>query len=114
MLKIIQRLLASHFLILRKLTERRGEGFCRNKMSNALNLFIEDSKYETLILSNMGPIYLDGEAFQNKFESRLDGLKVTHYYQKNVKDAWKIFEISMNETFQKLSQLGENKNNLYY
>ena len=98
---------------LEKIDSRRGEGFCRNKMSNALNLFIEDSKYETLILSNMGPIYLDGEAFQNKFESRLDGLKVTHYYQKNVKDAWKIFEISMNETFQKLSQLGENKKIIY-
>ena len=98
---------------LEKTDARRGEGYCRNKMSHALNLFIDDSKYDTLVLSNMGPMYLDGEAFKNKFESRLDGLKITHYHQKNINDAWKVFEISMNETFHKLSELGENKKIIY-
>ena len=82
-------------------------------MSNALNLFIEDSKYSTLILSNMGPVYLDKKAFKNKGENRIEGLEITHDHQKDITDAWEIFEIAMNETFHRLSELGKDKNIFY-
>ncbi len=98
---------------LNKVDSKRREGFCKKKMSNSLNLFIEDSKYNTLILSNMGPVYLDKKTFKNKGENRIKDLKITHDLQKDIKDAWKIFEVAMNETFQRLSQLGKNKNILY-
>ena len=96
-----------------KVDSKRKKGFCKEKMSNSLNQFIKDSKFSTLILSNIGPVYLDKKTFKNKGENRIKDLKITHYRQKDIKDAWKIFEISLNETFQSLSQLGKNKNILY-
>ena len=98
---------------LEKVDSKREKGFCKKKMSNALNLFVEDSKYSTLILSNMGPVYLDKKAFKNKGENRIEGLEITHDHQKDITDAWEIFEIAMNETFHRLSELGKDKNIFY-
>ncbi len=96
-----------------KVDSKRGKGFCKKEMSDALDLFINDKNYSTLILSNMGPVYLDKKSFKNKSEHRIDGLEITHDYQKDIKDAWKIFEIAMNETFERLSNLGKSKNIIY-
>ncbi len=92
---------------------RFKEGVCPKKMNLALEKFAEEQKYEILIMSNMGPVYLDGTTFKNKGEARVKGLKLTLKNFDNIDDNWKLFEIGMRNTFNFLSTLEVEKKVFY-
>ena len=101
------------FLDFDRVDSRFSEGVCPREMNLALEKFAEESKYEILIMSNMGPVYLDGTTFKNKGEARIKGLKLTLKNFDEVDDNWKLFEIGMRNTFDFLSTLEVNKGVFY-
>ena len=101
------------FLDFDRVDSRFKEGVCPREMNLALEKFAEERKYEILIMSNMGPVYLDGTTFKNKGEARIKGLKLTLKNFDGVDDNWKLFEIGMRNTFNFLSTLGVNKKVFY-
>ena len=65
------------FIDFDRVDSRFKEGVCPKEMNLALEKFAKEQKYEILIMSNMGPVYLDGTTFKNKGEARVKGLKLT-------------------------------------
>ena len=96
-----------------RVDSRFKEGVCPSEMNLALEKFINEKKYEILIMSNMGPVYLDGTTFKNKGEARVKGLKLSLKDFDEVNDNWKLFEIGMRNTFTSLSTLGPEKKIFY-
>ncbi len=96
-----------------RVDSRFKEGVCPREMNLALEKFIKEQKYEILIMSNMGPVYLDGTTFKNKGEARVKGLKLSLKNFDKVDDNWKLFEIGMRNTFSILSALGPEKKIFY-
>ncbi len=96
-----------------RVDSRFKEGVCPREMNLALEKFINEKKYEILIMSNMGPVYLDGTTFKNKGEARVKGLKLSLKDFDKVNDNWKLFEIGMRNTFTSLSTLGPEKKIFY-
>jgi len=96
-----------------RIDSRFKEGVCPREMNQALGQFSEDPKYKILIMSNMGPVYLDGTTFKNKGEARIKGLKLTLKNFDDINDNWKLFEIGMRNTFDFLSTLDTDKKVFY-
>ena len=101
------------FIDFDRVDSRFKEGVCPKEMNLALEKFAKEQKYEILIMSNMGPVYLDGTTFKNKGEARVKGLKLTLKNYDNVDDNWKLFEIGMRNTFDFLSNLETEKKVFY-
>ena len=101
------------FIDFDRVDSRFEEGVCPKEMNLALEKFAKEQKYEILIMSNMGPVYLDGTTFKNKGEARVKGLKLTLKNFDNVDDNWKLFEIGMRNTFDFLSNLETEKKVFY-
>ena len=101
------------FIDFDRVDSRFKEGVCPKEMNLALEKFAKEQKYEILIMSNMGPVYLDGTTFKNKGEARVKGLKLTLKNFDNVDDNWKLFEIGMRNTFDFLSNLETEKKVFY-
>ena len=96
-----------------RIDSRFKEGECPKKINKALDRFINNKDFGFLILSNMGPVYLDGTTFKGKMEARVKGLKLNLKGYDDVTDRWKLFEIGMHNTFERLSKLPENKEIFY-
>ena len=101
------------FIDFDRVDSRFEEGVCPKEMNLAIEKFATEQKYEILIMSNMGPVYLDGTTFKNKGEARVKGLKLTLKNFDNVDDNWKLFEIGMRNTFDFLSNLETEKKVFY-
>ena len=101
------------FIDFDRVDSRFKEGVCPKEMNLAIEKFAKEQKYEILIMSNMGPVYLDGTTFKNKGEARVKGLKLTLKNFDNVDDNWKLFEIGMRNTFDFLSNLETEKKVFY-
>ena len=101
------------FIDFDRVDSRFKEGVCPKEMNLALEKFAKEQKYEILIMSNMGPVYLDGTTFKNKGEARVKGLKLSLKNFDNVDDNWKLFEIGMRNTFDFLSNLETEKKVFY-
>ncbi len=82
-------------------------GACRARVNASIELFEESEKFNTIILASMGPVYLTGEAFMGMDEARVTGLTVTISNHPEMIDRWKIYEIGMRETLDRL--LAKNK-----
>ncbi len=101
------------FIDFDRVDSRFEEGVCPKEMNLAIEKFSKEQKYEILIMSNMGPVYLDGTTFKNKGEARVKGLKLSLKNFDNVDDNWKLFEIGMRNTFDFLSNLEIEKKVFY-
>ncbi|MEM7501128.1 MAG: acyltransferase family protein [Pseudomonadota bacterium] len=92
---------------------RFKKGVCAQRMTAALNEFMNDDGFEVLILSHMGPVYLDDTTFRGKHPERLIQSGVVDVKNANTTDRWTIFEEKLLETLGRLSEL-ENKQVVYF
>jgi peptidoglycan/LPS O-acetylase OafA/YrhL len=85
-------------------------GECAKNINQQLSEFESDTKYGLIILSTMGPVYLDGTPFKDKDTNvaRVTGLGVELIDNKSEKNRWIVFETGMRNTLKKLS-LHSNK-----
>ena len=84
-------------------------GDCSRKMNSYLdNLQILSSK-SIVILSSMGPVYLDGTPFNGKDSARVTGLGVELVSNKSIKDRWEVYETGLRNTLTELSTLDKVK-----
>ena len=74
-----------------------------------LNIFESDNSYGLIILSTMGPVYLDGTTVKGKDVARVTGLGVELIDNKMEKDRWTVFEIGMRNTLAKLTSIKSKK-----
>ena len=88
---------------------RFTKGSCARKMNAALNEFIHSRDYGYLIMSTMGPVYLDNTAFRNTNIDRVKGANVVLVSDKSIKNRWNVFKIGMEETLNALSKLKNKK-----
>lgn len=80
-------------------------GTCAKKMREFFTEFESSDGFDTLIISTMGPVYLDGTTFRGFGAARVEGLGVELVTKKSIKDRWKIFEIGLRTTLQHLDAL---------
>lgn len=91
---------------------RFNPGDCVNLISEGFDRFFSDPTIDTLIISSMGPVYLDNKVFRNGDLDRVIGSEVVLSSMPHLKDRWKIYELALSDTFSRLSKL-HNKNILF-
>jgi hypothetical protein len=84
---------------------RSEPGVCAKKINGYLDQIIAEDPKATIILSSMGPVYIDGKPFNNKDFARVTGLGVELITDKSIKDRAEVFEIGLRSTLSELSQL---------
>lgn len=84
---------------------RSRPGECVRLMNAALEEFARDPKWRTLVLSTMGPVYIDGTPFRGKDPARVRGLGVVLTHDPSVLSRAVVFERGMRETLARLSTL---------
>jgi peptidoglycan/LPS O-acetylase OafA/YrhL len=77
-------------------------GECAEAMNAALDQIIQTENPTLVILSSMGPVYLDGTTFRGKDEERVTGQIVQLIDQPEVKDPWEVYEIGLRRTLEEL------------
>ncbi len=85
--------------------DRFEHGECARIMNNNIDTLNAIDKPSIVVISSMGPVYLDGTVFKGKDPARVQGLGVELVSDPTVKDHYKIFEIGMRQT---LSELAKN------
>ena len=88
------------------------KGECAKNMNAALTEFLRDDRFETLVLSHMGPVYLDNSLFRNKDPARIRGSGVVDTLNPANVDRWDIFETRLIATLDLLVAY-ENKRVAY-
>jgi peptidoglycan/LPS O-acetylase OafA/YrhL len=78
-------------------------GACARTMNAHLDALKEIGEPSIVILSSMGPVYLDGTPFNGKDYARVTGLGVKLITDYTVTNHYKVFEIGMRETLNELS-----------
>jgi hypothetical protein len=74
-------------------------------MNEFLDRIILDNPDAVVVLSSMGPAYLDGTAFKGQKEDRVTGLGVELITDLSITDRWEVFEIGLKRTLGELSKL---------
>lgn len=82
---------------------RRGE--CAEKMNDNLDKVISEDPNAIVVLSSMGPVYLDGTTFNGKDKGRVAGLGVELITNPGLADRWQVYELGMRETLNELAAL---------
>jgi peptidoglycan/LPS O-acetylase OafA/YrhL len=82
-------------------------GACARAINTHLSDLQRVEKQSVVILSSMGPVYLDGTPFNDKDYARVTGLGVVLVTDKSIKDHYEVFETGMRNT---LSELASNSN----
>lgn len=80
-------------------------GDCARTMNEFLDQIIKNDADATLILSSMGPVYLEGTPFAGKDKARVSGLGVELITDRSIKDRWRVYEIGLRSTLYELSKL---------
>ena len=88
---------------------RNKPGECVKQINQKLKDFELDKTYRLIILSSMGPVYLDNTVFKQKNLSRINQQRLELVDNKFEKDSWIIFEIAMRNTLTKLSLIPNKK-----
>jgi peptidoglycan/LPS O-acetylase OafA/YrhL len=88
---------------------RFKKGACPKKMGAYLDELIRIDPNAIVILSSMGPVYLDGTTFKGKAPERIAGLGVELISKPQITDRWAVYELGMKKTFNELSQLKKAK-----
>lgn len=84
---------------------RTVPGECAKKINALLDQVIIDDPDAIIVLSSMGPVYLDGTPFKGKDFARVTGLGVELINDKTITDRYKVFEIGLRQTLFELSKL---------
>lgn len=88
---------------------RFAPGTCVNKMNGFLDQVIKHDSDAVVLLSAMGPVYLDGTTFLGKDKDRITGLGVTLTTDRTVTDRWNVFEAGLKATLHELSALQNSR-----
>ncbi len=80
-------------------------GECARQINGFLDDVISENPDAIVVLSSMGPVYLDGVPFNGKDFARVDGLGVELITDKSIKDRYKVYEIGLRQTLTELSAL---------
>lgn len=88
---------------------RQARGECVARVNAALDELAGNKKPKTIILSMMGPVYLDGTPFNGKDWARVTGFGLVLTDNKAVTDRWQVFEVGMRRTLRELSRLQNTK-----
>ena len=88
---------------------RYTPGECSQKTNAQLEKFEQSKTLRTIVLSTMGPVYLDNTAFNNKHPARVHGQHVVLTTDPSITDPWQVFETGMRDTLRRLSALPDKK-----
>lgn len=88
---------------------RSEKGACAAVVNNYLDEIIEADPNASIVLSSMGPVYLQGTSFKGKDRARVTGLGVELISDKSITDRWAVYEIGMRNTLMELSALKNSK-----
>ena len=80
-------------------------GDCARTVNSHLDAIFEGDPEGYVLLSSMGPVYLEGTTFRGKDEDRVTGLGVEMITDPTMKDRWQVYEVGMRSTLRELSQL---------
>jgi peptidoglycan/LPS O-acetylase OafA/YrhL len=80
-------------------------GECARQVNQFLDEVIFENPDAIVVLSSMGPVYLDGVPFNGKDFARVNGLGVELITDKSIKDRYKVYEIGLRQTLEELSAL---------
>ena len=78
-------------------------------MNHFLNEIQKTDPKAIIILSSMGPVYLQGTPFKGKGKDRVKGLGVELITDRNITDRWTIYEVGMRNTLKELSDLTNSR-----
>ena len=84
---------------------RFARGECARKVNAYLDKLIAEDPSAIVILSSMGPVYLEGTAFNGKDQARVTGLGVELTTDLTIRDRATVFEVGIRSTLAELSQL---------
>ncbi|MGJ3259845.1 MAG: acyltransferase family protein [Rhodospirillales bacterium] len=93
------------FLNVDRYDSRFVPGECAKAMNAALQEFSASKQWGTLVMSAMGPVYLDGSTFRGKAEERVIGQGVELIGNPEIGNPWDVYETGMRNTFAWLSGL---------
>lgn len=82
-------------------------GACAKTMNGFLDEILGTTEDAVVVLSTMGPVYLDGTTFMDKDPDRVKGLGVELITDDTVTNRYSVFEIGMRST---LTELTNNSN----
>jgi peptidoglycan/LPS O-acetylase OafA/YrhL len=80
-------------------------GECVGKINAWLDRIIREDPSAIIVLSSMGPIYLEGTPFRGKDFARVTGLGVELVTDRTITDRYAVFGIGLRQTLRELSQL---------
>lgn len=80
-------------------------GKCAEKTNASLDRLIAEDPVALVVLSTMGPVYIDNESFKGKDPARITGQKVRLLTQPDLTDHAVIFEKGLRATLEELSLL---------
>lgn len=80
-------------------------GDCARTINSYLDAIGDEDPEGYVLLSSMGPVYLEGTAFRGKDAARVTGLGVEMITNRTVTDRWRVYEIGMRSTLEELSRL---------
>ena len=81
------------------------KGACAKAMNAALDAFAASPNYRNLVLTSMGPVYLDGTPLPGKSDRRTVGQGVELLGRPDITDPWAVFETGLRTTLERLSRL---------
>jgi hypothetical protein len=84
-------------------------GACAKTVNSWLDGLLKDDAESIIVLTSMGPVYLDGTPFKVMVDPRTIGLEVELITNKSIKDRYKVFEIGLRNTLSELSGLRQSK-----
>jgi peptidoglycan/LPS O-acetylase OafA/YrhL len=87
---------------------RFAPGECVTKMNSWIDQIINGNPQAVIVLSSMGPVYLDGTTFKGKDPARVTGLGVVLVTDTTISDRYQIFEIGLRQTLSELSTLSNS------
>lgn len=95
------------FFFVDRYDRRMKVGNCEREMTSALMKFEASENMTGIILSSMGPVYLEGTPFGNTGIERVTGQGLTLSTHPNIKNRWSIYQIGLTETLKRLSALNK-------
>ena len=81
-------------------------GFCAERVNDFLDQLANTNVESTVVISTMGPIYLDGTTFKGKHPKRVEGNGIILISDSSISDHYEIFEIGLRNTITELLEPG--------
>jgi peptidoglycan/LPS O-acetylase OafA/YrhL len=87
---------------------RFSPGECVTQMNSWIDQIVNENSQAVIVISSMGPVYLDGTTFKGKDPARVKGLGVVLVTDPTISDRYQIFEIGLRQTLSELSALSNS------